>query len=79
MKLTIKLFGTLPDRHSGYNPEEGLALTLPDGATVSDLLVQLGLAESDRCVAVVNGRVEKKGTVLNDGAAISIFQLVTGG
>lgn len=79
MKLTVKLFGTLPDRYSDYNPEEGLSISLPDGATVKDLLGELGLAESNRCVTVVDGRVEKRDNVLGDGAAVSIFQLVTGG
>ena len=79
MEVTVKLFGTLPERHSGYNPEEGLFLSLPEGATVKDLLEKLGLAESDRCVTVVNGRVEKREHVLVDGTAVSIFQLVTGG
>ncbi len=79
MNITVKLFGTLTEQHSGYNPEEGLFLWLPDGATVKDLLEKLGLSESDRCVTVVNGRVEKRENVLGDGAAVSIFQLVTGG
>jgi sulfur carrier protein ThiS len=79
MKLTVKLFGTLPTRFSGYKPEEGLALTLPDGATAGDLLEELELTESNHCVTVVNGRVEKRENVLCDGAVIGIFQLVTGG
>jgi sulfur carrier protein ThiS len=79
MKVTVKLFGTLPEQHSDYNPEAGLSLSLPDGATVKDLLEKLGLTESDRCVTVVNGRVEKRDNVLGDRAAVNIFQLVTGG
>lgn len=79
MDITVKLFGTLPEQHSGYNPEDGLSLSLPDGATVKDLLEKLELTESDRYVTVVNGRVEKKEQVLVDGAAVSIFQLATGG
>jgi len=79
MKLTVKLFGTLPDRYRGYDPDEGLSVSLPDGARVKDLLEKLELTESDRCVTVVGGRVEKRDTVLGDGAAVGIFQLVTGG
>ena len=79
MEVTVKLFGTLPEKYSDYNPEEGLSLSLPDGAAVKDLQEKLGLTESDRCVTVVNGRVEKREHVLVDGTAVSIFQLVTGG
>lgn len=79
MRLTVKLFGTIPDRFSGYSPEEGLSVSLPDGATVNDLLEELDLAKSSHCVTIVNGRVEKRENVLHDGAAVSIFQLVTGG
>jgi hypothetical protein len=79
MKIRVHLFGTLPQRFPGYPPGKGLELEFPDAALVKDLLLRLGIADSDGGVVTCRGRVLGRDAELEDGAAIQVLQLAHGG
>lgn len=79
MEVSVKVFGTLRERFPSYQPSEGIQVELPDGATVADLFVQLGLPESQRPVAITGGRVLKGEEELRPGALVNVMQAISGG
>jgi sulfur carrier protein ThiS len=79
MIVTVKLFGTLSAGVAGYDHAHGLAVPLSEGATIGDLLAELGIAPSKRPVVALDGRIRKEDHRLSDGAQISVFQPVHGG
>ena len=79
MKVSIKLYGTLPNRFSDYDAVLGMQVELADDARLEDLMAHLKLAESDGGFATVGGRVLKSDDVLSDGVSVCIFQRVFGG
>lgn len=79
MKVRVKLFGTLSAEVAGYDRAQGLEVPLPNGASIADLLAELGIASSKRPVVAVDGRIRKKDHRLLDGAQIHVFQPVHGG
>ncbi len=79
MKLQIRLFGTLRVHASDYDPSTGLALEMPDGATVKDLLAHLGISEMRGAVVIVEGRTMETSERLRKGSFVNIFQTIQGG
>ena len=79
MKVNVKLYGTLGAGVAGYDHTHGLELELYEGATIGDLLAQLGIASSKRPVAAIDGRIRKKDRRISEGAQIQVFQPVHGG
>jgi len=79
MKIHVHLFGTLPQRFPGYAPGKGLDMEFPEGALVKDLLLRLGIADSDGGIVTCRGRVMGHDAELEDGASVQVLQLVHGG
>jgi sulfur carrier protein ThiS len=79
MIVTVKLYGTLSAVVAGYDHAHGLEIPLPEGASICDLLAELGIAPAKRPVAAVDGRIRKKDDRLSDGDHIHLFQPVHGG
>ena len=79
MHITVKLYATLRK----YRPElprgAGLALDVPTGATVSQVVHELGIPENAPLVAMVNNGVCKLDRVLAEGDRVSLFPPVAGG
>lgn len=73
----VKLYGTLGQQFSGYQPSQGIEMDLPEGATVRDMLAHLGLPE--RAIVIVEGRVLPADARLQSDAPVSIFQPIGGG
>jgi sulfur carrier protein ThiS len=79
MKVNVKLYGTLNVGVAGYDHAHGLELVLHEGATIADLLAELGIASSKRPVAAIDGRIRKKDHRILKGSQIQIFQPAHGG
>ena len=79
MKLRVKLFGLLPSRFPGYNPEQGMEIDIPDGTRVEDLLARLEISKSEAGIAIANGLPLKSDSQLEEGMRVSLFPLVSGG
>jgi hypothetical protein len=79
ISVHVKLYGTLPNRFEGYDPDKGLTVRLARGDCVSHLTGKLNIAPADTGVVAMDGRVAKPTDVVPDGAHIRIFQLAHGG
>ena len=58
---------------------QSIAVDLPDGASVSDLLESLGLSKPGDAVAVRSSQVQRADSLLNDGDCVTILPVVEGG
>ncbi|RJQ86504.1 MAG: hypothetical protein C4519_01955 [Desulfobacteraceae bacterium] len=79
ISVNVKLYGTLPWRFQGYDPEKGLTVQLGQGARVLDLTEKLNIAPADTGVVAIDGRVAKPEERIRAGATIRIFQVAHGG
>jgi sulfur carrier protein ThiS len=79
MQITVKLFGTLGQRFTNYQTDQGLELNLPAGSSVADLLALLEFSPLQGETVVLNGRFLSKEDILIDGSLIQIFQALHGG
>jgi sulfur carrier protein ThiS len=52
--VKVILYGTLSRQVPGYQHSKGMEVELPDGATVNDLLVFLGISKSQKAVVACN-------------------------
>jgi molybdopterin converting factor small subunit len=74
MKLTIRLFATLRE---GRGKE--IILDEPEGTTVSDVVHQLSIPESEIAILLINGRDGLMDSRLTEGDKVSLFPPVGGG
>jgi molybdopterin converting factor small subunit len=88
MTVNVKLFATLAQKLAHAFPDqspEGLkagipiALEIPEGSRVSDLLSQLPMKKEWVLLVFVNGRARKLDHQLADGDDIGIFPPIGGG
>jgi sulfur carrier protein ThiS len=79
MVVTVRLFGTLSARFHEYDTAVGMKVDLPEGATVANLLNQLGLSFAEAGVAIVEGKPQRTDTNLQEGAQVYLFNTVLGG
>ncbi len=75
----VKLFATLRRYRPDLGLGEALPVELPDGATVGDLVRELGLPEEEVRIVFVNGLFRDLDHVLADGDEVGIFPPVGGG
>jgi molybdopterin synthase sulfur carrier subunit len=75
----VKLFATLRHYRPGLGLGEAFPLELPEGATVADLVRQLGLPEEEVKIVFVNALFRDPDYVLADGDELGIFPPVGGG
>lgn len=88
MQIQAKLFATLvplvSDRireryPQGIRAGSPLAIELPDGSTLADLVDHLGLPGDKVRVIFVNGKVEQRDHVLAPGDEVGLFPPIGGG
>jgi putative ubiquitin-RnfH superfamily antitoxin RatB of RatAB toxin-antitoxin module len=82
MVVDVWLYGTLA-RYGGEGDQGSFAnieVRLPDGATVADLLAQIGMRTEERGITFINGRLSAMpglqpdlGHILHDGDRVGIF------
>ncbi len=79
MKIEIALYATL----SQYLPKSAqnrkAVIDVRDGATVDDVLRQLGIPQDHPNILLVNGKQARETTALNDGETLSVFPPLAGG
>jgi sulfur carrier protein ThiS len=79
MKVKVKLYGTLSQRFPGYQRSQGMEVEVPDGATAKDLLAHLEIAESQKAVVIVEGRILKADDEIPRGVPVNVLQAIGGG
>lgn len=79
MKIKVRLFGILGRKCSGYDPQRGLEMELPEGARVGDLLARLGLSEGNTPVVAVENLIRSPQDELFEGAVVHVLQAFYGG
>ena len=79
MQVLVKLLGTLPAYYPGSYPATGLALTLPDAATVTDLVTILGLPEDRLAMVTINDVLARADQSIPANAIIKFLQPLAGG
>ena len=78
MKVVVRLHGETK-RYVKDLVGDSVEAEVPDGATVQQLLDQLGVADEDVWMSAVNKTVVKSEHVLADGDAVEVFAPVQGG
>ena len=78
MEVTIKFFGLALKAAPGVDPDRGLAVELPQGARITDLLKMFGLTVH-RNIVTVQGRPARWNTVLEQGQVIQVVGPPGGG
>lgn len=79
MQVHVKLYGTLGKHVAGYDHRRGLALDVPEGATVADLLNRLAVPLKRVGVVSVDGHLVGKRASLEPGALVKVFHPIFGG
>lgn len=74
MQITIQLFATF--RNGRFKEEHR---TFTDGIPISLVLAELGIAENEIGMVLVNGRRASTEQELNDGQVLAMFPLLGGG
>lgn len=77
--IQVKLFATLRQYRPGLGIGEAFAVTLAEGATIADLIQQLGLPKDEVKIIFVNALFREPGHVLADGDEVGMFPPVGGG
>ena len=79
MNVNVTLYGVLSHSLPDYEHQSGLDVIVSDGASINDLLASLDLLDKGVGLVIMNGKSEKTDTPLEEGAAIKIFQPISGG
>ena len=74
-----KLFASLRHYRPGLEIGEAFPVELPEGATVGDLIREMGLPDKEVKVVFVNALFRELGHKLADGDEVGIFPPVGGG
>lgn len=79
MSITVKLHTSLQKKTS-HGVQNFLVITLPDRATLFDLLTELNLIGRDQnLLMVVNHRVCDSTQVLHDSDSVDLIPVISGG
>jgi molybdopterin synthase sulfur carrier subunit len=79
MLIQVKLFATLRRYAGDTPPGQPLPVELPVGATLQDLVQQLGIPPEETKVAFVNARAQELDWILQPGDEVGIFPPIGGG
>lgn len=79
MQVRVKLFATLGSYRPGVPPGTPFECTLPEAATLADLIALLGVPPAEAKAIFVNGRARPFDWVLAPGDEVGIFPPIGGG
>ena len=79
MIITVKLFGTHRQLFPKYDPEQGIEIHIPDGATAKELLAHLGILNKGGAIVEMDGRIVKADVPLSNAACVKLFNVISGG
>jgi molybdopterin converting factor small subunit len=77
VQVRVLFFGEMR-RHLPRGQEQ-IALALPDGATVADVLAAVGVKPEDERIVGCNGSLARDDTPLHDGDEVSLYHPMGGG
>lgn len=79
MQVKVKLYGTLGKGVTGYDHASGLTVEVADGATIIELMAQLGIPLKKIGMVSLDGRLARKTAVLRSGMMVKVFHPIFGG
>ena len=79
MKIEIALYATLSQYLPPGAQNRKAVIEVRDGATVREVMTQVGIPQDVSNILLVNGRQTPEGTVLKDGEILTIFPPLAGG
>jgi len=79
MQVHVKLLGTLPSCVAGIYPPEGIALDIPSGSTVGDLVGILGIPRERVAIVTINNLLARAGDRIPEHALVKLMQSLAGG
>ncbi len=79
MKIEVALFATLSKHLPPGAQNRRAVIEVKDGATVREVMTQLGIPPDLPNILLVNGRQAPETTVLRDGETLSVFPPLAGG
>ncbi len=77
--VQVKLFATLRRQFPDLDIGEAMAVEVPEGTTVGELLQELELPAEQVKVVFVNNTIRKEDYELKDGDEVGVFPPVGGG
>lgn len=79
IRVRVKLFSTLERHVKDYELETGISITLPEGATVGDLIQSLGFPPREARLVSIHHFMRGNAYVLTHGDEVSLFGSLGGG
>lgn len=79
IEVQVKLYATLRRYQPQLRLGEALSISLPEGATVAQLVAKLGIPASTVKTVFVKGEIVKEEHALRDGDDVGIFPPIAGG
>ena len=79
INIQVKLFATLRRQYPDLGIGEAMSVTVPDDATIADLVERLRLPDGQVKVVFVNGTVRQRDYGLSEGDVVGLFPPVGGG
>jgi molybdopterin converting factor small subunit len=79
VRVEVQLFATLAAYLPAATTGDSIALEVPEGTVVAEVLRQLQLPSDLDFLRVVNGHDATPGQVLNEGDVLSLFPPLAGG
>ena len=79
MQVRVKLYGTLGKGVADYDHPSGMTVDVSDGATVVELLAQIGIPLKRIGMVSLDGRLAGKTAILQPGMMVKVFHLIFGG
>jgi molybdopterin synthase sulfur carrier subunit len=78
-EVEVRLFGILRGLHPGLKHDEAIRVTLPDQATVAELLEALCAPPATVKIVFVNGVICDTDQTLFEGDRVGVFPPIAGG
>ncbi len=78
-RVIVKLYGTLRKKIDGYDSAKGLDIEIKDGATIGEIVTDLGIPESKIGFVTANGTIVNADSIVTSGDIIKVFQPIFGG
>lgn len=79
INVNVKLYSGLGKCVKGYDTEAGIALRLPAGSSVGDLINAFELPAHGARFVAIGGKIRQLNDELADGDDIKVFDLSDGG
>jgi len=79
VKITLKLYGILPDHYQGPYRSIGLNIELEHGATITRLADIVSIPKKRIGLVSINNRLAKAEDIIPDGAEVKFMPSLAGG